>query len=413
MSKDLLFHKDAIGAFHDIFYSDIYMDYAITNDEMVIKEKTEDGDTIIYEGFPLKDKKTYKTYFIRSSYKDASGEVHRVKFPIKIKQSRKIIWGKKVYYLADYVTTKFPSSNKLSFHEFVDKWFPIEHHSEEDKMVAKLVTLTTMLTNSFAVISTPPSFGKDGLVSNIYNLTMFGRNMSGGSEAKVAQMLDDEHTTFNEVVGISKKNAEVLYPFFKGVAAGQKFYEHTTTGSNATKNRYDIGNYGFVVFFNEPDKYVEAGKITWEEQYDYAVFDRVFPVLLSGTVKKQNQYTNVYGIDWKQYVLDHKQDYIDFIGRFYYDLENIDSQKLLFPLSKYNIEYRQRNKGEDSVRWLQTFQNIGRIVSRYVESKYTKSEQEKEFYRIMDLVYDRNRKYIKTVTELNLIESDLGDEDEN
>jgi len=398
----LLFYDKAISEFYNQMYADVYMDYQLTGDEMVLKELTDSG-VILYEGFPLKDRKNLKMYFIPSTYKDVNSKTHRVKFPIKIKESHKVIWKGKIFYVAKYVTTKFPEKDDISFSEFIDEWFPIKHNNPEDVLVAKFLTLTTMLTNSFAAISTPPSFGKDGIVSNIYNLTMFGRNTKGGTEAKVSQMLEDKHTTFNEVVGVSKSISEVLYPFFKGVAAGQKFYEHTSTGSNVTKNRYEIGDYGFVVFFNEPQEAVENGKLTWEEQYDYAVFDRVMPFLLSGTVAKENQYKDVYGVDWVQYVEDHKQEYIDFISRFYFDLKHINSQTLLYPLSKYNLDYRDRKKGEDSVRWQNTFNNIGRIVSRYVESKYSENKREEEFYKLMDLIYQRNRDYLDMVKTLGLI----------
>ena len=89
----------------------------------------------------------------------------------------------------------------------------------------------------------------------------------------------------------------------------------------------------------------------------------------------------MFGINWVEYVKQHKQEYIDFVSRFYYDLATINEQKLLFPLSKYNLDYRDRKKGEDSIRWQNTFNNIGRIVSRYVESKYSEDVREQEFYR--------------------------------
>lgn len=398
----LLFFDKAISEFYNQIFANVYMDYQLTSDEQVIKEMTPNG-YVVYEGFTLKDRRDNKTYFIPSNYKDTDGIEHRVKFPIKITKSKKVIWKNKIFYVADYVTTKFPESDKLPFHEFVDNWFNIIHHNEDDKFIAKIAVLTTMLTNSFCAISTPPSFGKDGIVSNIYNLTMFGRNMSGGSEAKVSQMLEDKHTTFNEVVGVNQSIRDVLYPFFKNVAAGQKFYEHKTIGSGATKNRYEIGDYGFVVFFNEPEQALKDGNITWEEQYDYAVFDRIFPLGLTGTVSKDNQYSDVFGINWVEYVKKHKQEYIDFVSRFYYDLSTINTQKLSYPLTRYNIDYRDRKKGEDSIRWQNTFNNIGRIVSRYVESKYSEDDREQEFYKIMDMIYDRNRSYISKVKELGLL----------
>lgn len=401
LMDDKLQYDQAIGAFCDINYSDVFLESEMIANETIVKTpKDENGYQEIFKVYLFKSKKNRGQIIAIPSTQD--GE--RIEFPIKVKETKEIIYGKNVYHLATKIAkSKFPAKDTIKFHEFVDSWFPIKHTSEIDKFIYKILILTTVHTQSFCLVATPPSFGKDGAISAIYNTMMIGRNATGGSAAKLAQFLDDPHTTFNEVVGISKTYVDLLYPFFKGVAAGQKFYEHLTTGSTLTKTRYDISKYGFIVLTNEPNVYVENGKMTWEEQFDYAVFDRIPPFLLKGTVSKDNQYSNLFGINWNQEVLDNKQQYINWISRFYYDMNDMSNQELSYSIDRYDIEYKERRAGEDSVRWLKTFQNIGRMVSRYVESKFSESDREEIFYMIMDEIYQRNRDYVNVVKELNLI----------
>ena len=420
--EDNLFHRDAISAMNDYLFDSVVNRYNINSDEMKIVVELDETKEVEYDegqdhkydktkkkrrkvtGFTLKDPEIAITYFIKSKdcyFYDGQG-VKRSNFPLKIKKTVPAMYEKKVLHLVEELkSVKYPEDDSMSFHQFFDNWFPIKHTSPDDKMVAKFCVLTNMLTNSFCSLSTPPGFGKDGMAEAILLLTNFGRSISGGSDAKIAQLLDNRYTVFNEVVGINKQVANDLNKFFKGVGAGQKYYEHTTTGSSQTKSRYKIGDYGFTVFFNLHEELMANGRLTWEEQYEPAVFDRVFPVLLKGNVSSDNQYVGVKGIVWQDYVIQNIDYYKKFIGRFFYELKDIKNFSLKFDIKKYNLSYSSK----DALRWVSNFHKIGIVVNKYVWSKYPNDmkKQEQEFYEIMDKIYDRNRQYVDKVKNLNLI----------
>ena len=425
---DDLFHIAAIGSMNDYLFDGVINEYQKGADEINIVVELEDdfqaeqnykeGQDHKYDktnkrrkkirGFTLKDADIGITYLIKSSdcyeYDGAKKKVS--KFPLKIRKTRPAIYDKKVYHLIEELqSVRFPESDEMPLHQFFDNWFPILHTSPEDKMVAKFVVLTNMLTNSFCSFSTPPGFGKDGMAEAILLLTNFGRSVSGGSDAKIAQLLDNRYTVFNEVVGIKKDVATDLNRFFKGVAAGQKYYEHTTTGSSQTKSRYKIGDYGFTVFFNQHEELINSGKLTWEEQYEPAVFDRVLPFLLHGNVAQNHQYMGVNKV-WQEYIKENIDYYKKFVGRFYFELKDIKNYALRFDIAKYDLKYG--NKA--ALRWVNNFNKISTLVNKYVDSKYTdEATREKEFYHIIDLVYDRNRQYVDKVKELQLLKEYTSD----
>jgi len=387
--KEEMFQKDVAHYFHETTYTGIYRPYQISSDEKVIKEVVvnEDGKKTdyIHQGFELFDKNSKLTYFVPSAYLEA--------MPFKINKTKQIVYARKVYHLVTDITSiLMPSEDTMSTKEFVDAWFPLKHTSEKDKLIAKLLVLTNATQQSWCRIITKQAFGKDGIANNLMEICNFGRKVSKVSPAKLFQLIEDKYTIFNEIAGFTGDKLHTMEDFFYQTADGNDVYEHHTTGSHITRTKIDISRYGYTIFHNIPEYYIKKGKLTFEEMFSDAIFYRIFPVELEGQIETNHQFIN-FNKDIKKLVNQYRNEYIKWIKKFFWLRENLRFITVPYDLSKYTFEASPEEK---TPRWLDVFTKIAKTVYSYAESK-------EEFYEILDLIYDRHKKYLNKVKSLNLI----------
>ena len=388
-----LFHSEAINLFRDKIYRDIYTKWDISGDEKRIKDVS---DGAVYDGFEMKDRNTKKTLFLRSTFMKNGDKGHITQImPIKVIDTKKIVYGKKIYHLiTQWKSVKFDASDYMPFRTFFDSWFPLEHTNEEDKLVAKFAVLASATARGFSRIVTGAGFGKDGMADNLINVVGKGRNVGSASPAKLFQLISDDFTVFNELAGFSGEKKDIMQKFFLETGdVSKNVYEHGTTGSDKTASQGDISNYGWCIFHNLPEYYVEKGQSTFEQMFTPAVFDRIFPLLLDGRVASDNSFINV-NKDFKKMVDENITDYAEWIGCFYRIKRDINSVVLRYDLSRYDLSMKGRK--EASSRFYNTFYRIAKLVQEY-------SKSDDEFYKIMDLIFDRHKKYIKKVQDMGLI----------
>lgn len=389
-----LFHSNSVNLFRDKIYKDIYTIWDISSDEKRIKDSVD--SSIVYDGFEMKDRKTKKTLFLKSSY-NLNGQRRGITnaMPIKVLNTKKIVYSRKIYHLiTDWKSVKFEPSDEISFKNFFDSWFPIEHTNEDDKLVAKFLILASATSRSFSRIVTGAGFGKDGIADNLINITGKGRNVGTASPAKLFQLISDDFTVFNELAGFGGEKREIMQKFFLETGdASKNIYEHGTTGSDKTNSQADISNYGWCIFHNLPEYYIEKGQSTFEQMFTPAVFDRIFPVLLEGRVCSNNSFINI-NKDFDKLVNDNIKSYANWIGKFYSIKDKMKKEFVKYKLDKYKLGADSRE--ESSSRFYNSFYRIAKLVQMY-------NSDETQFYKIMDIIYDRHKKYIKKVTELGLI----------
>jgi hypothetical protein len=401
------FHSEAVSIFRDEIYSDIFTKWDISGEEKEIKEKlpettTEDSNgnkktivpTMPHKGFEIRDRKTKKTYFLESKVGDTDQYITEV-MPIKIKQTKELVYGRKVYHLVTkWISVKFEPTSNMSFRDWFDVWFPLEHTSEDDKMVAKFCVLASAIGRGFSRLVTGAGFGKDGMANNLINVVGKGRNVSTASKAKLFQLISEDFTVFNEIGGLGGDNKVTMQDFFLQTGdVGNAVYEHSTTGSDKTSSQADITKYGWCIFHNLPEYYMDKGLECFEQMFSHAVFDRVFPLLLDGAVESKHSFMNV-NIDFKRLVKESKNDYRHWIGCYYRMKEGFNNIQLKYKLDRYELQVEGRK--ESASRYYNTFYRLAKLVQEY-------SETEEEFYTIMDKIYARHKKYIGMVKELGLI----------
>jgi hypothetical protein len=359
----------------------VFHKFDIVGDERIFKNTITDEK---YQGFEVKDRESKKSYIILSE--DVK------KMPVKVLSAEKIIDGRRVFYIADVATVKFPEDDKLGMRRFIDLWFPLNHTHPKDLLLAKFVTLVPTITKAFTRVITKQSFGKDGLINTIIDLTTMGANITEASDAKLGTMIDLGFSVFNEISGYSGETRKILQRFFLATAETNiNTYEHTTTGSDKTKSRYDISNYGYSVFHNVNDYYRTRGLPLFEEMFSKAVFYRIFPIQLQGQVDDKEFIG--YQYDVKSTVKENLDVYKQWIGYWYWLRNNFKYQTLNYDISKYQLIAEDNEKVS---RWISTFTNIAKVIQMY-------SLNEVEFYTLMDELYKRHRDYIKSVQEEGLI----------
>ncbi|MGM0641490.1 MAG: hypothetical protein ACQESN_08730 [Thermotogota bacterium] len=346
-----------------------------------------DDNKVGYEGFELKDFKSKKVYFVPSEI------IHQM--PFKITQSKKIIFRGKVYHLVIGTDSKkMEADDTLDTKTLVDYIFPAKHTSSDDLLLCKLICILTATTKSFFRISTRQGFGKDAVANNIISLVGHGTNVGDASAAKLATLIDEWFTYFNEVSGYAGAERDELQKFFlRNGDPKNNTYQHKTTGSEVTYPVYDTSNYGFTVFYNLPSYYMNKGIPFFDTMFLDSVLYRIFPVLLKGQVNDPNFVNAQY--DARQIIIDNIEDYKKVVGKLIYLRDNLADEVVKFDLSKYNFKV---SNNEEIGRWNTQFINFAKIVQLYTDFK------EKEFYKIMDLMYSRHKDYIKELEKYNIFE---------
>lgn len=382
-----LFHSSAVDLFRKRVYSNIYTIWDIKGDEKVINERLSNGDKVFYKGFEIKDQNTKQIIFLPSeNVKD---------MPVKVKKTHEIVYSRKVYHIAkDVRSVKFPSDNSMGMRDWMDVWFPLEHTSPEDLMVAKFLIAASASNRAFTRICTGAGFGKDGAVDNLINITGKGRNVSTASPAKLFQLIGEGFTAFNEIGGFGGEKKDIFQDFFLNTGdASKTVYEHGTTGSDKTKSSADISEYGWCILHNVPEYYIGKGQLTFEQMFTPAVFDRVFPVLLRGGVKPKNNFMSP-NVKFRQIVEEGMEDYKKWIGYFFWLKENIYKTECRFKLKDYDLTVP--NRKEAGSRFWNSLTRIAVIVSLYANTQ-------EEFDYWMDIIYERHKDYIKAVDDLGLL----------
>lgn len=379
MNKDV-FHYKCINYFFNKYYSNTIRLHEIRSDESVIKEIVgwKDNKPIKEdrEGFSYKQEKDKKTLFILSD---------DVKYlPARVKHTRKMIHRGKVYHIIDeWDKRNIVPDNCMTVKEWIDSIAPLNHTNPSDFLSAKLVIATGTLTRQCNRIATKQGFGKDAIANQILNITNDGRSVTEVSNAKLMQLPEYNFTFFNELAGISSEAKYTLQRLFFDVGDYHTpWFENVTTGSEKTKTRVKINNYGITIFHNTPDYYITKGESTFEDLFTDAIFYRIIPFYFEGSINDK-QFSNK-NIDVKKVVEDNLIEYINFVKYFKYLKSIFNEIVLKYDISKYHL-ITQDN--ESNSRWSTGFHNIAKLVQEY-------SESEQEFYKLMDNIYKSHYKYI-------------------
>lgn len=403
----------SITLFKNKVFSNIFRAYDISSDEKLLKckvpsfsrgyfKETANDDKVegVYlKGYELKDSHSKKTYLLPSKIKQKDGSYKPLMemMPLKIKDSWEVYHGKKVYHWVapeNIRSVNFPESTDMSLRDFIDSWFNIEHSNPDDAFVFKIVALASHM-GGFSRIIGDKGFGKDGWVNTLIGITGVGNNISKvKSDAKWIRLIDDKYTVFNEISGFGGERLEIAENFFLGTGdVNTPEYNHSTTGNESTGNKRDITGYSYFIMHNPPSYYMEKGKITFEQMFQPAVFDRFIPIKVTGRVSSKNSFQDPT-IDFERVVGDNMDYYKNFIGRLIWVRNKGSLIKLKYSLDKYDLSYDGRE--ETSSRWMNTWIRYGQLVQEY-------SDSEDEFYKLMDKIYSCHLDAKKEIKELGLM----------
>ncbi len=384
MVNKLLMHSDSLTYLNDMVYKKVFHNNQLRGDEKVIAEGHDDETKTYYKGFELKDFTTKKVYFVKSDdVKD---------MPFVIDESNEVWYRGKVYHLViKFKSVKITELNKMDMKDFVDILFPLNHTHSDDLLVAKLMILTNTISKSFFRISSINAFGKDGIANSIIQATGKGNNVSKATTAKLATLIDDWFTVFNEISGFQGEAKEQLQDFLLNTGDPKNnTYQHKSVGSDKTFPKYDTSQYGYTIIHNLPNHYFDKGQEYFDTMFTEPVFFRFMPVLLQGQVQDRDfvnaQFNSV------ELVSINMDFYKNWVGKWIYLRNHWNEIVMPYDVDKYDLSYKKDN-GE---RWFTSFLQLAKLVYLYT------GDNKDRFYEILDLVYQRNREYLKEVEKYGL-----------
>jgi len=410
--KDEYMYNKVTDKFSEKWFVNTFKIHDLSSTEEIITESEftgiigKDGKEQVkktkHQGYVLKgnDRKTYFFTIIdeEGNRIDPSNE-----FPIKIIDTIQMIYKNKVYHrITNYMSGKLPPENTMPFYLWFDRVNPILHSSPDDIIVARSGIIAAMLFKTSSRFETSAGFGKDSDVTQIANLTNFGRKVEKATAAKLAQLASEEYTAFNEISGFGGEDRDTFNTFFKTVGDDNPVYEHKSTGSDKTTSRVDIRHYGLNIFHNRTKWYLARGMKVFERMFDPAVFNRFLPFSLNGVIQKDNQYKEMKGKNMVELFNEAEPFLKDFAKMFYYIKQESKEWTLSYNIDKYNLEYNGCT--ETLTRWQNAFDYIAIVIEQYVTSKYNDiTEREEKFFYYMDIAFDRHKCYMKVVRQEDLL----------
>ena len=383
--EKLATHSDSIRVFNDMVYKKVYHAFQVRSDEKIIKETIEElNKEVFYKGYELKDNKNKMLYFVKTE--------DITKMPFTITETKELWYRSKVYHLITALNSvKMVESEDMSSKEFVNITFPAEHTNPDDLLIAKLMLVTGSVSKSFFRISTQNGFGKDAIANTIIGLTGMGASISKASPARLAMLIDEGFTFFNEVSGYKGEDKEIIQDFLLNTGdTKNNTYQHKTTGSEKTSIKYDTSHYGYCIMHNLPKHYLNKGIDCFEQMFTDPVFYRFPPFLLQGQVD-DFKFVNAK-FNPNEVVKGSMLDYKAYVGRFLWLRNHWSEVVCPYDITKYDWKYKTDAGG----RWLSNMLSLAKMVYLY-------SDSEEEFYRLFDIINKRNRDYLAEIDKFGLM----------
>ncbi len=310
-----------------IYYQDVLSTEHLLNNELKIdKVSFPDGGTdekYNFWGFELQ--KEGRRYLLPSKRPDGTDINVFDLLPIVPKDVQKVAHGGNVYYLINKpVSVNFKPLKKMSFKDFVDKLNDFERSNKSHGRLMVLMALAQTIDRANFRICSPPGFGKDSVVDIFGNL--FGKcaTIENPTIAKLEYMTSMKWLAVNEIVDISKAEWRNIEQFLLSAGAHKpEITKHSRANSNGVKEILDISKFSLSLMYNDINCYPDS-----KEYVDFiakkAVLDRFPAFRFNGIITED--FNQIKGVDTKQFVTEHFEEYKDLIYTFNYFKLNLSKE---------------------------------------------------------------------------------------
>lgn len=376
MDKDktveFLMHNDAICAFNNELYSDIF-----TTENIISKKKviTVDGDK--YYGYYLE--KGNKTYFVVDAHFDL--------LPFKVIKSREIDFkGDVIEFIELPKTIKIPSEQALTFRELIDITPAFKHTHPTHFLLHKIAAVAAWADRTNFRVVTDAGFGKDSVVNIINYLVDSTANIYGATFPKLEYNLLNRLIILNEMGNLKKEDKQSMQEFLLAVGAYFNTYSKRSRRTADTLEQYDISNISLVIFYNLPSYYISKGQEYFDTMFTEAVNNRFIPFYFEGRLATK------FGelVDPEAILDSGREVYKQVIAtlNFY---KNNNVKAIPFTVDRTYIKFSKEEE-----RYSRSFYTIMKYVAEY-------SESQEEFDNLTKTLYDCYKNYDGLVSDSKMV----------
>lgn len=287
--------------------------------------------------------------------------------PLKVDLNKcmKEVDNKNVFYrvLEDaYTPMKITPKQLMSFKELIDTP-KFGSTNEDDKILFRIIAVTSFTHRIFIGIATNSHFGKDSYVTTLNDLT---DEMPFAEMGSTAAMLRDLNPSgclwFNETNSLTSEMIRVCENLIMKAAAGQTTFKNEKKGSAAhnTKDVYDIENESIGFLYNTLDQYPDKSVFfdnLWKNKT--GVQDRILRIKLSGKITER--FSNNFDVD--KTLIETEQLFKNYMRSLHYYRTNKfkDLKPFVEPLMKEDIKLTHRQ--------LDSFEAICQNINKYCETQ--------------------------------------------
>ena len=381
VNKGQMFNSLTLSAFNQSIYSDI-----LAEDNLYGDEKASSGETNgIRTGFTMK--KGNKVYFVPSKYvyqpKDPDDEESEIIsiLPIRVHKTIKIIDRSSVYHFVKKAKTiKLKGKKTMSFRELVDSFCNWEHTNPLHFSLYKILCIIGYVGRSNWRLATKFSFGKDGVVDALRDLTNNCARIDKATPAKLDFVLKFPFILCNEIASLKREEKEVFLQFGLSAGAKQNKYTKPTRKSRGTKEIYDISKLSLCFTYNIAKYYQDKGLASFDDYFPEQFLDRFIPFKLSGFLKV-GQFKRAGEFDYEETAKKYKAEYIKILEMIVYLCDHPLKPKYDMP---EHIKF-----GTGKTRWKNDFKFICTFLGYYAQNK-------SEYLDLVEVLYQSHKDYMAT-----------------
>lgn len=386
MSENLLLHYDNISEFKDSYYKKLLTPSNLQDSERYFKNViVAGGDEQEFNRFCFVLEKGGRKFLLESK--------HKSELPIMVTHAEKIAYRGDAYYLIKkFSPARFKPERAMSFKEFVDTLSAFSHSNPDGYKLYWIMALAQMMDRVNYRISTPPAFGKDGVVDICGHLFGQAATIENPTRAKLEYMTAVRWLAVNEVVDITSDKWKDVEQFLLQVGAMKPTVTKSSRSmGGSTGEMLDLTKFSISLMYNDIDRYPKKKKY-----FDFVssdqLRDRFFPVRFWGTLK--HDFNAIRGTNIEEFVGSHKHEYEALIRTFVYYEENYEKE-----LKHYSTTNHSGNIKLLRDRWKT---NVGRIM-KFIDLY---SPDQETFDKYCKLLFSAHQDY-NDMTEYPLFQEDI------
>lgn len=297
--------------------------------------------------------------------------------PLRVRSTEKINYKGKVWHrIKSADTVKKLAVKTMSFRTLVNTFCDYKHNSPTQFLLLKIIGLASEASRVNVRISSNPAFGKDSVIKVMGGLTDDAEIINNPTLAKLEYLLYNKVLALNEISALNKEERRDMAHFLQATGDLSNTYVKRSRAGQGTSEEYDISKVSLLIFYNHLKHQVDSSEF-FDNLFGDAVKNRFIPFYFEGN------------LDTRQFIQDDSPERVARENtEFFKDLiHNIQYYRKNWYEELHNYELDETKFSMPARHW-STFYALTKFVDLY-------SENQEEFDKLVNFLYECNRKYYK------------------